>query len=80
MSKQHDSNKRSRRGVTLVLAAFLMVLMLGMVAFAVDCGYMVLVRSQLQGAADAAAMAAAEVMGSTETDPVSDRPTICRLP
>jgi Putative Flp pilus-assembly TadE/G-like/von Willebrand factor type A domain len=71
MSKQHDSNKRSRRGVTLVLAAFLMVLMLGMVAFAVDCGYMVLVRSQLQGAADAAAMAAAEVMGSTQTDPVA---------
>ena len=40
MKKQHCSEKRSRRGVTLVLAAFLMVMMLAMVAFAVDCGYM----------------------------------------
>ena len=42
MKMQHCSDKRSRRGVTLVLAAFLMVMMLAMVAFAVDCGYMAL--------------------------------------
>ncbi len=71
MTKQHDGEKQSRRGATLVLAAFLMVLMLGMVAFAVDCGYMVLVRSQLQGAVDSAAMAASAVMGSTTTNPVT---------
>jgi hypothetical protein len=71
MPKQRAGEKQSRRGATLVLAAFLMVLMLGMVAFAVDCGYMVLVRSQLQGAVDSAAMAASAVMGSTQTNPVS---------
>ena len=47
----------------LVLAALLMILMVGMIAFAMDIGYIVLVRSQLQTAADSAAMAAAAVMG-----------------
>ena len=71
MKTQLRLRNRSRRGATLVLAAFLMVMLLGMVAFAVDCGYMVLVRSQLQGAADSAAMAAAAVMGSTTSNPVT---------
>lgn len=53
--------KRRRRGATLVLAAVLIVLVLGMVAFAVDIGYIVLVRTQLQVAADSSAMAAAAV-------------------
>ena len=43
----------------LVLAALLMILLVGMIAFAMDIGYIVLVRSQLQTAADSAAMAAA---------------------
>ncbi len=47
-----------------------MVVMAGMVAFAVDCGYMSLVRGQLQVAADSAAMAATGVMGSSQSDPV----------
>ena len=48
-SRKHP---QSRRAVTLVLAALLMVTLLGMVAFAMDVGYIVLVRSQLQTAAD----------------------------
>jgi Putative Tad-like Flp pilus-assembly len=48
----------------LILAALLMILMVGMIAFAMDIGYVVLVRSQLQTAADSAAMAAAAVMGN----------------
>ena len=47
----------------LVLAALLMIFMVGMIAFAMDIGYIVLVRSQLQTAADSAAMVAAAVMG-----------------
>ena len=47
----------------LVLAALLMIFLVGMIAFAMDIGYIVLVRSQLQTAADSAAMAAAAVMG-----------------
>lgn len=49
----------TRRGVITVFAAFLMVMMLAMVAFAVDVGYMMTAQSQLQIAADSAAMAAA---------------------
>jgi hypothetical protein len=48
-----------RRGVTLILAALLMVTMLGFVAFAVDLGHICLTKTQLQTAVDSAAMAAA---------------------
>jgi Flp pilus assembly protein TadG len=48
---------RSRRGAVAVLAAILMVVLIGMVAFAIDCGMIVLARTQLQAAADAGALA-----------------------
>lgn len=48
-----------RRGATLVLICILMVVLIGMVAFAVDVGRMYLVRSQLQTAVDSGALAAA---------------------
>ncbi len=54
---------RSRRAATLVFAAVLMTIMVGLVAFGVDVGYMVLIRTQLQAAADSAAMAAATALG-----------------
>ena len=49
-----------RRGAVAPLAAILLVPLLGMVAFAVDSGWMVLARSDLQNAADAAALAGAQ--------------------
>ena len=48
-----------RRGAIAVLSTALFVVMLAMVAFAVDIGYMAMVRAQLQVAADSAALAAA---------------------
>src|SRR5262249_40377443 len=45
------------RGAVAPLAALLMIVMLAMVAFAVDIGYIVLARSEAQNAADSAAMA-----------------------
>ena len=48
-----------------VLAAVLMVVMLGFIAFAVDVGYMMTVKTQLQVAADSAAMAAAGNLSGT---------------
>ncbi|NLC70384.1 MAG: pilus assembly protein [Desulfuromonadaceae bacterium] len=45
------------RGAVAVKTAILMVLLLGIVAMAVDIGYMMVVRNQLQNAADAAALA-----------------------
>jgi Flp pilus assembly protein TadG len=50
---------KKRRGAVAVLTAILMVVLLGMVAFAVDVGWMSLSQSELQNAADAAALAGA---------------------
>lgn len=51
--------ERSRRGAVLIIAAAVLVLVLGIVAFAVDLGYIALAKAQLQAAADAAALGAA---------------------
>jgi len=50
---------RNRSGNLLVLSAFLMAALCGLLAFAVDMGYLHVIRSELQATADAAAMAAA---------------------
>ncbi len=57
-----------RRGAILILSAVLGVVMLGVVAFAVDLGAIVLARTQLQAAADSSAMAAAASMRLTRTE------------
>ncbi len=49
-----------RRGVVAPFAAFLIVGLLAMMAFSIDLGYVVAVKSELQNAADAAALAGAE--------------------
>src|SRR3972149_6738277 len=59
---------RARRAVTLILALFFIVVMLGMIAFALDLGWVVLVRTQLQAAADSSAMAASAVMNLTQEE------------
>ena len=48
-----------RRGNVLVLTALLLVGMFGFLAFSIDVGYLCTVHTELQRAADAAAMAAA---------------------
>ncbi len=53
------SYRRRRRGNVLVLCAFLMIGLLAMIAFAVDIGYILVARDQLQRSADASALAAA---------------------
>jgi len=59
MNVKHLSHiGRSRRAATIPFTACMITVLLGMIAFAVDAGYVVLVRTQLQTAADAAAMAA----------------------
>ena len=54
------NQRGKRRGSIVVLAALLMVLLVGMLAFAIDIGYMSTVKAELQNAADAAAIAGAE--------------------
>src|SRR6478752_1158546 len=54
-----SSAPTSRRGAMIVLTALLLVFFLGLTAFAIDIGIMLLARTELQHAADAAALAAA---------------------
>jgi Flp pilus assembly protein TadG len=49
-----------RRGAVIPLIALLLVPLLGMLAFSIDCGWMVLTKTDLQHTADAAALAGAE--------------------
>ena len=63
ISTQH---RRQHRGVILLLSVFLVVVFLGLIAFAVDLGYLMMAKTQLQNAADAAALAAAGSMGQSQ--------------
>jgi Flp pilus assembly protein TadG len=53
-----------RRAAVIPFFALMLVPLLGMLAFSIDAGYMALVRSDLQNAADAAALAGAEQLQS----------------
>jgi Flp pilus assembly protein TadG len=59
MVRFHHSETR-RRGATVPLFAILCVPLLGMLAFSIDVGWIALVKTDLQTAADAAALAGAE--------------------
>jgi Flp pilus assembly protein TadG len=64
-------SKGSRRGAVAPLTAIMMVPLLGLVAFAIDAGWMALSRSGLQDAADAAALAGAQQLIGQATPSVS---------
>ena len=73
-TKQH-----SRRGAIVVLTAFLMIFMMGMIALSIDTGMILVTRTQLQAAADSSAMAAAAVLGSSGSGRGSHSEAICAL-
>lgn len=52
------SKRRARRGNIIVLSAVLMIALMGMLAFAIDLGYLYNARTEMQRAADASAIAA----------------------
>ena len=68
---------KPRRGAAIVLVAVCLVIMLAMAAFSTDIGYICLAQTQLQTAADAAALAGAQqcllpsVASGPQQDPVS---------
>ena len=66
-----------RRGAILVLAAVLMIVLLGFVAMTVDSGFIQLTRTQLQCAADAAALSGAMELSGTD-DPALVRANASR--
>ena len=63
----------ARKGAVIVMVAVLLVVLLGCVALAVDIGYLYVARTELQRAADAAAMAGAQALGrSSQDSPLGD--------
>jgi len=59
--------RRSRHGAITVLSALLLIIMLAMAAFAIDFGFILAGRTELQRAADSAALAAAWELISEDT-------------
>lgn len=55
------ATKRSQRGITLVLISLIMLILIGMGAFAIDLNHQVLNKTRLQNAVDSAALASAVV-------------------
>jgi Flp pilus assembly protein TadG len=78
MNSSH-TKQNNRRGAIAVLAAIFIIVMLGMVAFAVDVGYLSLVRTQLQSAADAAALAGAAATNLSQAESRAAAQQIARL-
>lgn len=64
MNVRSKSRKSNRRAATHILSVFVLVVLLGMLACALDLGHLMLLRSQLQVAADSAAVAAAKTLGN----------------
>lgn len=64
MRRESRQFYRSRKphGAIIVLAALMMTLLVGMLAFAIDCGVIALARNELQNAADAGALAGAAAL------------------
>ena len=60
--RTHLRRQKSRKGVIVVLSALLMIPLLAMVAFAVDYGYLLKVRMDLQRTADMASLAAVQAL------------------
>lgn len=57
--------RRSQQGITLVLISLIMLILIGMGAFAMDLNHQILNKARLQNAVDSAALAAAVVADET---------------
>ncbi len=62
----YRTNKKisNETGVTIILVAILLTVLIGLAALAVDIGYLLASRNELQNAADASALAATRQLGS----------------
>jgi Flp pilus assembly protein TadG len=56
----YRNHRGQRRGAVVPLAALLMAMLVGMLAFSIDLGYICAVEAELQNAADSAALAGAQ--------------------
>ena len=70
---------KDQKGVALVLVAVMILVLLGFVALAIDVGYLMVTRNELQNIADGAALAACGELGAIyQSMPPADQPSyIC---
>jgi len=54
---------KERKGAVAVIVAIVLAMLIGFVALAVDVGYVMVTRNELQDVADAAALAGARTLG-----------------
>lgn len=67
MTRALTRRRDDERGVVLVLVAFMMTVFMGMAAIAIDIGYFDQQHTQAQSAADAAALAGAAVLATSQS-------------
>src|SRR2546421_8669368 len=58
MKRLHTRKQPTRNGAITILAAFMSIVLIGMVAFCVDIGYVLSAKEELQRSADSSALAA----------------------
>ncbi|KJS29826.1 MAG: hypothetical protein VR64_18600 [Desulfatitalea sp. BRH_c12] len=66
--QNHFGKVRNNRGVSAIIVAICITMLIGFVALAVDVGYLYATRNELQNVADAAALAGAGYLGSEYAD------------
>ncbi|MCA9202863.1 MAG: hypothetical protein KDA59_07450, partial [Planctomycetales bacterium] len=71
-TRRHGASRRYRRGHIVVLTAVILVVLLIMVAFAIDGGVVALVRTELQRASDSAALAGATKIGYDRSEVIAE--------
>ncbi len=62
--KRLVSRIKDQSGITAIVVALVLVVIIGITAFAVDIGYVTVTKNELQNVADAAALAAARQLGA----------------
>src|SRR5512139_2755407 len=62
--RRSSAKLRDRTGITAVMMAILLTVLIGFAALAVDVGYIMVTRNELQNIADAAALAGARWLGN----------------
>lgn len=81
-SKRHSVSSHPRRGIIVVLAALMIVMLMAFMAFSIDVGYITVTKAELQKSSDASVLAAALEMppglGLQATKTVSEIETLSR--
>jgi Flp pilus assembly protein TadG len=76
MRAERPNTGRSERGVVIIWTALFLMVMLGFVALGIDVAKLTATRTQLQNAADAAALAGASAIDMTTGDLMPDTATV----